>query len=349
MGPRDPAARVPAFTNPQRDSSQVLGGTRGTRIAGGRGQLDGGPYMMKRWMVLGLVGAAGVMSSAACSSNGSNGSGSAAVSDVCSKANAYYAQCGAAEDACTKAELSDCTSYFGQFSNAFLAAIDSCVTEPFDCADGGANVTESNCFLAKMNAIAPDTAQTKLKTDFCAACPDGKSPPRPTLARASSRRRTAAKALVRRCSCSTIPSRSKSTRRAPWGARRARRRPIVTNSSRSARRAFSRRPSASQPRAWGRARHRPLIVCEMLGRIRRAQPASGPLRASLRDLAKRGQGLCRVVAHARFGVLRGELLELGASPRIADLAERAGRRGTDARRPCTKPRGHAHDERRGLR
>jgi hypothetical protein len=108
---------------------------------------------------------------------GTGNTGSGAVAAFCAKANAYYNQCGGA-DACTTAELAECTTFFAQFNPTFIAAVDSCVTTPFVCTEGGAG-GDNNCAQDALAGIKPDAAQTKVKTGFCALCPDGKSPSTP--------------------------------------------------------------------------------------------------------------------------------------------------------------------------
>jgi len=91
---------------------------------------------------------------------------------------AYYQQCGGA-DACTMAELATCSQYFGQFSAGFIDAINSCVNPPYTCSDGGIGMSSDSCVQAKIAMLQPTAAAAKLKSDFCSACPDGKSPSTP--------------------------------------------------------------------------------------------------------------------------------------------------------------------------
>jgi hypothetical protein len=73
------------------------------------------------------------------------------------------------------AELADCAQIFGVFSSGYLSAIDACVSPPHQCTDGGMSSTDNLCMQSKLATLAPTLAQSKVKTDFCALCPDGQS------------------------------------------------------------------------------------------------------------------------------------------------------------------------------
>ena len=114
---------------------------------------------------------------ACSSSNGGTAGGGGATSDLCSKYNAYVAQCNKT-DACTMAIEQNCSTYFGNYSSAYLGAADACVVAPYDCSDGG-KPAASTCVAQQLSSATPTAAQAKVKADFCAQCPDGASKSNP--------------------------------------------------------------------------------------------------------------------------------------------------------------------------
>jgi hypothetical protein len=82
-----------------------------------------------------------------------------------------YAKCNTS-DPCADIEAKDCIAFDGIYSTAGRMALSSCYGASGSCsADGGGSVT--GCLYAAGLAATADTAQKKLATAFCAACPDG--------------------------------------------------------------------------------------------------------------------------------------------------------------------------------
>jgi hypothetical protein len=101
----------------------------------------------------------------ACASSGSSSSGGANTSDYCSQASDYVARCHIT-DACTLAQIQDCSTTASNFSAATLAAEAACFSAA-SCGDGG-TTTLANC--PQPAPGAPTAAQTKLAEDYCAVC-----------------------------------------------------------------------------------------------------------------------------------------------------------------------------------
>jgi hypothetical protein len=93
---------------------------------------------------------------------------------LCQKASAYAQQCGET-NACATAELANCAQTYGAYSDAFVTAIDNCVTAPYTCPNEAGVSPSSACITSAIATLTPSAAQAKLKADFCAKCPDGAS------------------------------------------------------------------------------------------------------------------------------------------------------------------------------
>jgi hypothetical protein len=131
--------------------------------------------MWKRFLCLTLASSIVGM---ACNSSSGSGPG-ANTTDFCSKLSDFATQCNKT-DPCTQAEVQNCSTLAGNFSSAFIAAADACVSAPYQCGDGGAaNSTSNACLQQQLAGAAPTPAQTQVKNDFCAQCPDGASKSNP--------------------------------------------------------------------------------------------------------------------------------------------------------------------------
>jgi hypothetical protein len=93
------------------------------------------------------------------------------VAALCSQVSAYSARCPDVSR-CAQAQATYCTTWAPSFSAAFLAGLEACIAPP-DCLDAGMLFPTQACFKAHL--ASPTPAQEKVKTDFCAQCPDGTS------------------------------------------------------------------------------------------------------------------------------------------------------------------------------
>jgi hypothetical protein len=115
-----------------------------------------------------------------CTSGGGGGDGGASsagsgdISSICQKLSAYDQQCDN-ETPCAMAATSQCAQTYANFNPAYVAIVDTCFTPPYTCSDGGPAGFDSACVDSRVGTLQPDPAQSKLKADFCAACPDGSS------------------------------------------------------------------------------------------------------------------------------------------------------------------------------
>ena len=107
----------------------------------------------------------------ACGSS-SSGSGPGRGDAFCSTFSDYARQCGKT-DPCTDLRVQNCPSFESNVSAAYVSATIACAMPPYKC-DGGA-ATSPSCLLSQLVASTPTAAQAKVKADFCAQCPDGKS------------------------------------------------------------------------------------------------------------------------------------------------------------------------------
>ena len=113
-------------------------------------------------------------------SSSSSGAGGASTQSYCATLSGYATQCNK-NDACSQAEVAQCSTYASQFSSAYLAAATTCIKPPYNCsADGGTVPGSTQCIAQQLSAAAPTAAQQKVKDDFCAQCPDGTDSTNPT-------------------------------------------------------------------------------------------------------------------------------------------------------------------------
>jgi hypothetical protein len=114
-------------------------------------------------------------SSGGSSSGGSSGAASSAsVADYCDTLKSYATTCNKV-DACSQSILASCASYVSStLSGAFVEAALACKQSAgaVVCTDGGAATAPNYCIPNALAAATPSAAFVKLKTDFCAACPD---------------------------------------------------------------------------------------------------------------------------------------------------------------------------------
>jgi hypothetical protein len=114
-------------------------------------------------------------SSGGSSSGGASGpASSASIADYCDTLKSYATTCNKV-DACSQSILASCASYLSStYSGAFIEAAMACKPSagPVVCSDGGASTAPSYCIPKALAATTPSAALEKLKTDFCAACPD---------------------------------------------------------------------------------------------------------------------------------------------------------------------------------
>jgi hypothetical protein len=118
-------------------------------------------------------GASGGVGSAAEGGTDSSG-GSSDTSAFCSKLASVEAACPPVSR-CSAAEVQYCATWAPSFSAGFEGAVENCL--PAACpGDGGGSgsMLESACLISYLST--PTTAQKKVKSDFCATCPDGASP-----------------------------------------------------------------------------------------------------------------------------------------------------------------------------
>jgi len=121
---------------------------------------------------MGCAGATLAWFAISCSSTGSGGG------QLCQNYTSYLQACGSKlSPACVTAFENQCPQFVTKLSNATVTAEESCLSPPYDC-DAGLALAE--CLLTKVAAAPPTAAQQKVKTDFCAQCPDGKSATYPT-------------------------------------------------------------------------------------------------------------------------------------------------------------------------
>jgi hypothetical protein len=123
-----------------------------------------------------LTGALSIAGAAACSTSGGSGTPAASGGAYCSALADFARRC-APDDACTQAFVQDCAAVTS-VSEAYREAITACA--PYNDCDGGTEIGgASECIWSRIGATTPTVAQTNVKNDFCARCPDGASAPIP--------------------------------------------------------------------------------------------------------------------------------------------------------------------------
>ncbi len=139
--------------------------------------------MLTRWIGVGGLGLFVALSvGSGCSSSSTPGGGNnsgGTIGSLCQKLTGYVQQC-QPSSACATAELAECSTLFSQFSAGALTIIDGCVTSPYSCPNDAGQDPQNECVTAGVLTLTPTAAQTQLKTDFCAKCPDGASKFNPT-------------------------------------------------------------------------------------------------------------------------------------------------------------------------
>jgi hypothetical protein len=100
------------------------------------------------------------------------GADGAEVNAVCSEFAAHSAGCPAISR-CAQAEATYCSTWLPSFSAAFQAGLEECLSSTQGCSDAGLLASSEGCVAAHLTAPTP--AQAKVKADFCAQCPDGRS------------------------------------------------------------------------------------------------------------------------------------------------------------------------------
>jgi hypothetical protein len=104
--------------------------------------------------------------------DGAEGGAGTAVADLCSKVSSYAKRC-PPPTRCAQNQTTYCTTWTASFSAAFQAGLDECIASSQPCLDAGLLFPTATCFRDHLGA--PTAAQAKVKTDFCAQCPDGTS------------------------------------------------------------------------------------------------------------------------------------------------------------------------------
>ncbi|HLK40420.1 MAG TPA: hypothetical protein VKU41_26895 [Polyangiaceae bacterium] len=118
------------------------------------------------------------------SSGGSKGSGADGgtpgsavdVTAVCSALSAYSQRC-PPTGRCAQAQAMYCSTWAPSFSAAFREGLKDCFAPAQACIDAGSLFPSKACLVPHLGDLSP--AQAKVKTDFCAQCPDGASRTRP--------------------------------------------------------------------------------------------------------------------------------------------------------------------------
>jgi hypothetical protein len=124
-------------------------------------------------IVAGCAGVGLVWLGVACS-----GGGGGNPNELCQDYTSYFQACGSPlGQACVSAFESQCTQFVSSLSSVTIAAEQTCLSPPYQC-DAGLALAE--CFTSKIYAASPTAAQQKVRADFCATCPDGKSTTFPT-------------------------------------------------------------------------------------------------------------------------------------------------------------------------
>jgi hypothetical protein len=103
----------------------------------------------------------------------------------CEAAFGALARCGVISSACAAVLLSDggadCALYASVYSDAYMQATQACGYFSVDCSCftstcSDAGDTEESaaeaCVIAKLAQVAPSAEDDKVRSDFCAACPD---------------------------------------------------------------------------------------------------------------------------------------------------------------------------------
>ena len=106
--------------------------------------------------------ALGASALGACTSSNDSGS-----SGYCSAFSDYVNRCGIT-DACTQAEVKQCSSLAAVYSPAAVNAQTSCA-QNVQCGDAGA-VAVGTCIQQALAKLTPSSAQQKVAQDYCAVC-----------------------------------------------------------------------------------------------------------------------------------------------------------------------------------
>jgi hypothetical protein len=117
---------------------------------------------------------AATVTTMACSASSGGEGGDGGAASLCATLTEYQAHCHPT-DPCTLATEQRCSAHMSDYSAAYAAVMTECYSAPYDCTQASTPLA-SVCVSAGVHTATPTAAQAKVKSDFCARCPDDPSP-----------------------------------------------------------------------------------------------------------------------------------------------------------------------------